>query len=70
MPFDPVTWILARNAGASGAADVIEGLSEGLKFKGAVNKKSDLPASGNDGDMYIIEDMEPGTGKAIWYNAK
>ena len=29
-----------------------------------------MPGSGNDGDMYIVEDMEPGTGKAIWYNAQ
>lgn len=68
--FSPVTWILARTAGGSAAAEAIEGLSEGLKFKGIVPTKNDLPMSSNDGDMYIVEDMDtttPGeqSGKAI-----
>ena len=73
--FSPVTWVLARTAGAGAAAEAIEGLSEGLKFKGIVPTKNDLPASSNDGDMYVVEDMDPATpgeqsGKAIWYNAQ
>ena len=66
---------MARTAGAGAAAEAIEGLSEGLKFKGIVPTKNDLPASSNDGDMYVVEDMDTGTpgeqsGKAIWYNAQ
>lgn len=75
MPFDPVTWILARNAGASGAADVIGGLSEGMTFKGTVPTPNDLPSTHNDGDMYIVTDMNPDApgdqgGKAVWYGSK
>jgi len=68
--FSPVTWVLARTAGAGAAAEAIEGLSEGLKFKGIVPTKGDLPASANDGDMYVVNDMDTSTpgdqsGKAI-----
>ena len=70
MAFDAVTWILCKQAAGSAAAEAIEGLSEGLKFKGIVPTKNDLPMSSNDGDMYIVEDMDtttPGeqSGKAI-----
>lgn len=73
--FSPVTWILARSGGASAASDAISGLSEGLTFKGIVDTPADLPSTHNDGDMWIITDMEPSApgnqgGKAVWYNSQ
>jgi len=65
--FSPVTWVLARSAGAAAAEEAISGLAEGLKFKGTVPTDADLPASANDGDMYIVEN--PGH-KAVWSNAQ
>ena len=67
MAFDAVTWILCKQAAGSAASEAISGLSEGLKFKGVVPTDADLPASANDGDMYIVEN--PGH-KAVWYNAQ
>ena len=55
MGFSAVTWILARQAGAGAAEEAISQLSEGLKFKGTVPTDADLPASANNGDMYIVE---------------
>ena len=67
MAFDAVTWILCKQAAGSAASEAISGLSEGLKFKGVVPTDADLPASANDGDMYVVEN--PGH-KAVWYNAQ
>lgn len=47
--FDPVTYILAKNAGGGGG-----GGSGG--YKASVASASDLPSSGSKGDMYFVED--------------
>ena len=68
--FSPSTYILARAGGAAAASSAIEGLGEGLKFKGIVDTPNDLPSTHNDGDMWIITDMNPSApgnqgGKAV-----
>jgi hypothetical protein len=73
--FSPVTWILARNAATGAVEEAISGMGDGMKFKGTVPTPSDLPSTHNDGDMWIIEDMNPSApgnqgGKAVWYNSK
>ena len=73
--FSPVTWVLARQAGAAAAADAISGLSDGMTFKGTVPTPADLPSTHNDGDMWVITDMDPSApgnqgAKAVWYNSQ
>ena len=73
--FSAVTWVLARAAGAGAAEEAIEGLGEGLHFKGIVNTPNDLPSTHNDGDMWIVTDMNPSApgnqgGKAVWYGSQ
>ena len=68
--FSAATWVLAKAAGAGAASEAIEGLGEGLHFKGIVNTPNDLPSTHNDGDMWIITDMNPSApgnqgGKAV-----
>ena len=73
--FSAATWVLAKAAGAGAASEAIEGLGEGLHFKGIVNTPNDLPSTHNDGDMWIITDMNPSApgnqgGKAVWYGSQ
>lgn len=62
MGFDVITYALLKKL--SGSVDKkIEGLSEGMTFKGSVPTKDDLPSGATGGDLYIIKD----TGnKAVW----
>ena len=59
---DIVTYALLKgqigNLGKS-----LEGISEGMTFKGSVPTESDLPSNPQGGDLYIIQDT--GT-KAVW----
>lgn len=59
---DIVTYALLKgqigNLGKS-----LEGISEGMKFKGSVPTESDLPSNPQGGDLYIIQDV--GT-KVVW----
>ncbi|MBQ6840421.1 MAG: hypothetical protein IJO45_06980 [Oscillospiraceae bacterium] len=45
--FDPVTYILAKNAGGGGSSG---------GYKGSVASAESLPASGSKGDMYLVSD--------------
>lgn len=49
--FDPVTYILAKGSGGGGGGG---GSSGG--YKGSVASKTNLPASGSKGDMYLVRD--------------
>ena len=75
MAFDPVTYILCRTAATGAVEEAIAGLGDGMTFKGTVPTPADLPSTHNDGDMWIVDDLDPSTpgqqgGKAVWMNAQ
>ena len=59
---DIVTYALLKKQVGS-VSKQIEGLSEGMTFKGSVPTKADLPSNPQGGDLYILQDT--GT-KVVW----
>lgn len=59
---DIVTYALLKKQ-VGNVSKQIEGLSEGMTFKGSVPTEADLPSNPQGGDLYIIQDT--GT-KVVW----
>ena len=56
--FSVITYALCNKNTQKVISEAIEGLSEGMAFKGSVATLNDLPSDPNDGDLYIIENIK------------
>ena len=54
--FSAVTYALCKKFTVAEISHAIEGLGEGMTFKGSVNKLSDLPDNPKKGDLYIVKE--------------
>lgn len=63
---DIVTYALLKGQ-IGNLSKSLEGISEGMTFKGSVPTESDLPSNPQGGDLYIIQDE---SAKAVWDGSK
>ena len=54
--FSVVTYALCNKHAQKAISEAIEGLGDGMRFKGSVATKSDLPLIARKGDLYIVEE--------------
>ena len=65
--FSVITYALCNKHTQKVISEAIEGLSEGMSFKGSVATLNDLPSNPDDGDLYIIEDIKS---KVVFFDDK
>lgn len=56
MALDVVTYALLRKYTDTEISRIIEGMSEGMSFKGSVANYESLPSDPVGGDLYILQD--------------
>ena len=54
--FSVVTYALCNKQTQKAISEAIEGLADGMRFKGSVATKADLPLIARKGDLYIVEE--------------
>lgn len=54
--FSAVTYALCKRATSAEIKKAIEGIGDGMTFKGSVNTVDDLPANPSKGDLYIVKE--------------
>ena len=56
--FSAVTYALLKKNISAEIKKAIEGLADGMTFKGSVNTADDLPTNPEKGDLYIVKDLK------------